>query len=324
MRTINEDIKKNSFQKVYLIYGEEGYLKQQYKNKIRQAVCGDDTMNYSYFEGKGIRVEDVISIADTMPFFAEKRLVTIENSEFFKSANDKMTEYVEHLPDTLILVFVEEEVDKRNKLFKKVKEFGYVSEMTGQTPATLSKWVAGLIGKEGKKITRQTLDYFLAAAGTDMNHISTELEKLLSYVGTREEITVEDINEVCSVLTVAKIFDMVDAMGNKNRSKTFSCYYDMVEVKEPPMRILYMLSRQFRIILQTKELAAKGVSSKEIATKLALAPFVVNKALKQAEKFKTKDIKKALEDCLLVEEDVKNGKMEDKIGVELILTAYSK
>lgn len=323
MRNISQDIKNQTFHRIYLLYGEEGYLRKQYKERLKQGICGDDTMNYSYFEGKGRKPEEIISMADTMPFFAEKRLVVVENSGFFKAADEKMLKYLPEVPESTVLVFVEEETDKRGKMFKKVKELGYVCELAEQTVPTLEKWAAGILGTAGKKITRETLDYFLAATGTDMNHISTELEKLISYAGEREVITVEDVNEICSVMTVSKIFDMIDAMGNKNRAGALRLYYDMIEVKEPPMRILYMLSRQFHIMLEVGELKRNGMNSKDIASKLGLAPFVVNKALKQTEKFKAGDIKNALRECLQTEEDVKNGRIEDKTGVELVLIRYS-
>jgi len=323
LRKINQDIKNQSFQNIYLLYGEEGYLKKQYKERLKAAVCGEDTMNYAYFEGKNVDVNEIISIADTMPFFADKRLVVIENSGFFKKADEKMLEYLSRLPESTVLVFAEAETDKRGKMFKKVKELGYVCEMAVQTPATLGKWAAGILQREGKKVTKETLDYFLAAVGTDMNTISNELEKLISYTAGREAVTKEDIDRVCSMLAVSKIFDMVDAMGNKNRVKALEFYYDMIEVREPPMRILYMLSRQFRIILQAKELHKNGMDRKAIAEKLALAPFVVNKALRQSEKFREEDIKEALEECLHIEEDIKNGRLGDKTGLEMILIKYA-
>ncbi|MDE7307610.1 MAG: DNA polymerase III subunit delta [Lachnospiraceae bacterium] len=323
MRKINQDIKNQTFQNIYLLYGEEAYLKKQYKDRLKAAVCGEDTMNYAYFEGKNTDVNEIISIADTMPFFAEKRLVVIENSGFFKKADEKIVEYLSHVSESTILVFVEEETDKRGKMFKKVKELGYVCELAVQTLATLGKWIVGILNQEGKKITKQTLDYFLSVSGTDMNIISNELEKLISYTMGREEITQKDISEVCSVLAVSKIFDMVDAMGNKNRARALEFYYDMIEVREPPMRILYMLSRQFRMILEAKELFKNGMDRKAIAEKLALAPFIVNKVLNQSEKFRREDIKRALEECLCMEEDIKNGRMEDKTGVEMILIKYS-
>jgi DNA polymerase-3 subunit delta len=323
MRNINEDIKNHQFKKIYLLYGEEGYLKKQYRDRLKKAVCGEDTMNYAYFEGKGINVNEVIAMADTMPFFAEQRLVVVENSGFFKNTNEKLSEYIGQIPDSTVMVFVEEETDKRSKLFKKAKETGYVCEMAKQTPAILSKWALQIVHQAGKSITSDTMDYFLAAAGNDMNHISMELEKLITYTMDRDVITKEDINEICTVLTVSKIFDMIDAMGSKNRKKALDLYYDMIEVKEPPMRILYMLSRQFNLMLQAKELREHGVGAKELAAKMGVAPFVANKALHQSEKFHGTLIKQALTECLKVEEDVKNGRLEDKIAVELILIRYA-
>ena len=90
MRKINQDIKNQIFQNIYLLYGEEAYLKKQYKDRLKAAVCGEDTMNYAYFEGKNTDVNEIISIADTMPFFAEKRLVVIENSGFLKRQMKKL------------------------------------------------------------------------------------------------------------------------------------------------------------------------------------------------------------------------------------------
>ncbi len=323
MRNINQDIKDQTYKRIYLLYGDEAYLRRQYKDRLKQGICGDDTMNYSYLEGKSAKAEEIMAMLDTMPFFADRRLVVIENSGFFKSANEKLLEYLPQIPDTAVAVFVEEEIDKRSKMFKKVKELGYICELSQQKPAVLEKWINGLLKAEGKKMNGPALDYFLAVCGNDMNHISSELEKLISYTGDREIITIDDMNEICSTVTVSKIFDMIDAMGNKNRTKTLSLYYDMIEVKEPPMRILYMLSRQFNIMLGAGELAAGGMNAKEIAAKMGLAPFVVNKALGQTGKFKSSDLKNALRECIGVEEDVKNGKMEDKIGVEMILVKYA-
>ena len=90
MQTINEDIKNGTFKPVYLLYGEEAFLKQSYKKKLRAAISGDDTMNYNYFEGKGLDVNELISLADTMPFFSERRLILIEDSGFFKTSSEAL------------------------------------------------------------------------------------------------------------------------------------------------------------------------------------------------------------------------------------------
>ncbi len=324
MRVIGEDIKKNEFKKVYLLYGEEAYLRKQYRDRLRQAIVGDDTMNYSYFEGKSANVNSIIEMSETLPFFVDKRLIIVENSGFFKSANDVLCEYITNIPETTIIVFVEEEVDKRGKLYKRVKEQGYETEMGVQTSAVLEKWVLNILNENNKKITKETMEYFISAVGNDMTNLAGELEKLICYCMDKEVILVEDIHEICTEQISSKIFDMIDALGGKNQKKTLDIYYDLISTKEPPMRILFMLARQFNIMLQVAELTKMGMNQKDIASKAGLQPFIVGKTMRQNANFKKSDLVSALRECIEIETDIKSGNMDEKIGVEMLLIKYSR
>lgn len=323
MRTINEDIKAGKYKRVYLLYGEEDYLKKQYKDKLREAITLGDTMNYGYFEGKGIDVNSLIEMSETMPFFADYRLVVVENSGFFKGANERMAEYVEKIPESTVMVFVESEVDKRGKLYKRVKEKGHECEMTVQTPAVLEKWILGILGREGKRITKEAIDYFLSISGSDMTNIYGELEKLICYCMDKEAIDIPDIKEVTTEQISAKIFDMIDALGYKNQKRTLEIYYDLINTKEPPMRILFMLTRQFNIMLQVKELKEQGMGQKDIASRLSVQPFIVGKAMKQTGNFKGSVLREAIGEAVDMEKNIKSGNMDEKMGVEMLLIKYS-
>lgn len=85
MQTLNQDIKNGSFRPVYLLYGDETFLVRSYKNRLKEAIAGDDTMNFNYFEGKGLDLREIISLADTMPFFSDRRLILVEDSGCFKT-----------------------------------------------------------------------------------------------------------------------------------------------------------------------------------------------------------------------------------------------
>lgn len=323
MKVINQHIKNNEFQSVYLIYGEEEYLKKQYRDKLHKAITGEDTMNYSYFEGDKVSVKEVIDIGNTLPFFAEKRLVVVENSGFFKSSQEELADFIRNLPDYLIVVFVEKEVDKRNKVYKAVNDTGYVCEMKQQTTAVLVQWITGILKAEGKVIDRPAVDLLLAKTGAGMDTIRAELEKLICYCMDREEITVADVEAVCTTQTVSRIFDMITAIATKKQKQALELYYDLLTLKEPPMRILYLLSRQFNGILQVKESLAMGNSNAQIAKEMGVAPFIVGKYASQAKYFESSQIKQALLDFADVEECVKTGKLEDKLGVELMIVKYS-
>ena len=298
MQTLNQDIKDRTFKPMYLLYGEEAFLRNSYKNKLREAIIGDDTMNFAYFEGKGLDVDELIRLADTMPFFAERRLIIVEDSGFFKTASEPLVRYLPDMPDTTCLLFVESEVDKRSKLFKKVKELGYAAEMTRQNAAQLSRWAGGILAKEGRKITSRTMELFLSMTGDDMENIRMELEKLISYTMGRDVITDEDVRAICTVQVTNRIFDMVSAIVTRQTRKAMDLYEDLLALKEPPMRILFLIARQFNQLLQVKELMGKGLDKGTIASKLKMQPFVVGKVMPQARQFSREEILSYVNTCV--------------------------
>lgn len=320
MQTLTQDIKNHSFKPVYLLFGEEAFLRNSYKNQMKTAITAGDTMNFNQFEGKGIDVQEVISLAETMPFFAEKRLILVENSGLFKSAPDEILTYLPQIPETTCLIFVESEVDKRSKMFKKVKELGYTVEMKRQDLTQLARWAGTLLSREGKKITGNTMELFLHMIGDDMENIRMELEKLISYTMGREVITDEDVEAICTVRITNKIFDMVTAIVNRQTKKAMELYEDLLTLKEPPMRILFLIARQFNQILQVKELMGKGMDKGSIASKLKIPPFAAGKIMPQSRTFTREQILSYVNLCVDAEEAVKTGKLNDRMAVELLLT----
>ena len=320
MQTLNQDIKTGEFKQIYLLYGEEAFLKNSYKNRLKEAIIGDDTMNFARFEGKGLDVDELIRLADTMPFFAERRLSLVEDSGFFKSASDALVQYLPSMPDTTILLFVETEVDKRNRLYKKVKDMGYAAELNRQDSAQLARWAGGILTREQKKITKHTMELFLSMAGDDMENIRMELEKLISYTLGREVITDEDVLAVCTVQVTNRIFEMVSAIVNRQPRKAMDLYEDLLTLKEPPMRILFLIARQFNQLLQVKDLMGKGMDKGTIASKLKMQPFVVGKTMPQARQFGREQILSYVEFCVETEEAVKSGRLQDRLAVELLIT----
>ena len=250
MKSLQEDIKNQEFKKVYLLCGEEDYLKKQYKEKLKNALVPDgDTMNFSIFEGKKTEPRAVIDLGETMPFFAERRVIFLEDTGFFKNQCQDLPEYLGELPDYLCMVFVESEVDKRSRMYKAVKKYGRIVEFGQQDSNTLMRWVLGILNREGRKITRNDMELFLTKTGTDMGNIERELEKLLCYTMGREVITKADIEAVCTTQISNHIFEMIRAVTEKNQKKALDLYYDLLSLKEPPMRILFLLARQFNLIM---------------------------------------------------------------------------
>lgn len=320
MQTINEDIKSGQYKTVYLLFGEESFLKQSYKKKLKEAIAGDDTMNYNYFEGKGLDVNELISLADTMPFFSDRRLIVVEDSGFFKTSADALTDYLPSIPDTTCIVFVEDAVDKRNRLFKKVKELGHAAEMKRQDSAQLARWAGTILAQNGRKITNATMNLFLERTGDDMENIRMELEKLISYTMGADVVTSEDVEAVTTVQVTNKIFDMVNAIVTRKTRLAMDLYEDLLTLKEPPMRILFLIARQFNQLLLVKELTVKGTDRGTIASKLKIPPFVAGKVSAQAGAFTKEQILNCVTGCVEAEEAVKTGRLNDRMAVELLIT----
>lgn len=323
MQRLIQDMKTGELNHLYLLYGEEAYLRKQYKDKLKAAIIGDDTMNYHYYEGKSIEVGKVIDQAETLPFFAEKRLIVIENSGFLKSGGEQLAEYLAASSDTTYFLLVETEIDKRSKLYKTVQNKGCAVEFAIQDESTLKRWILGMIKRENKKISEAALNYLLLMTGTDMENIQKETEKLFCYCLNKEEISQQDIEEICTKRINNHIFDMVNAIADKKQKRALELYYELLALKEPPMRILFLISRQYNILLQVKELTQKRYPNKVIGEKIGLPGFIAGKYVTQAAGFKLEEIRYALEACVAAEEAIKTGQMNDTMSIELLIVQFS-
>lgn len=320
MRQIAEDIKQNNFKQIYLLYGEERYLRRQYRQKLQTALCSDgDTMNVHFYSGKDIPVGEIIDLAETLPFLAERRVIFISDSGLFKSGGEKLAEYLASPCESTYFVFTESEVDKRSKLFKTVQSKGYAADFTVQDENTLKRWIAGTLGRDGKKITGNTVQLIISKTGTDMDNIQMELEKLICYCMDRDVVTDADVEAVCTTRISNHIFDMINAIADRKQKAALELYYDLLALKEPPMRILFLIARQCNMLLQAKEMKLKGHDNRTIGSKLGVPPFIAQKVLNQASKFKTSTLRRAVQQCVEAETAVKTGRMNDMMSVEILI-----
>lgn len=324
MKTIDEDIKTGQFKQMYLLYGTESYLKKQYKDKLKNALAmPDDNMNFTAFEGKNSNPKEIIDLAETLPFFAERRVILIEDSGFFKNSCEDLAEYLSEVAPATYFIFVEEEVDKRSKMYKAVKKQGSIVEFVAQSEELLTRWILGRLKKEGKNITGSVMQQFLSKTGTDMGNIDRELEKLICYTLGRDVITAEDVEAVVTEQTTNKIFDMVNAIAEHNQKKALDLYYDLLTLKEPPMRIMFLITRQFQILLNIRDMSARGLDNQTMAKVAGVPPFAVKRNVTQAKGFTMTQLKQALRDGVELEESVKTGQMNDQMAVELFIMKYS-
>lgn len=333
MKQIQKDIKEHNIGKLYLLYGEEDYLRKKFRDDLKMAVIGEEpSMNYAYYEGKGVSAEEVIAFADTMPFLAEKRMVIVENCNLNTEGNDDWIKYLENISDTCCVVLVEKSMDKRSRVYKKCKEHGYVVDLDLQKGTALLSWIKRWLVDNQCAMDDDTLRYFLERVSNHMNVIETELEKLRSYKmnptleygpGHLENeiiITRDDVEELTTETIENKIFQMIEAAAQGDQKVAFELYYDLLSLKEAPMKILILLTRQINALLVIKDGQRLGQESGEVAKAAGVPPFAVKKNAYAAKSISYAKLKECLAFGVQMEEDIKRGRIKDTMAVELLLT----
>lgn len=327
MKEIKRQIKERSFYKVYLLTGDENYLLMQAKQMLKAAMIKEgDEMNCTLFEDSKVNMQQLGELAMTYPFFSEKRLLVLDRTGILKSGKEALIEIMEHLPETTCMVICEPEIDKRSKAYKWIKKNGYIAEFLkkNQTEKVLLRWVATLLSKEKKKIRESDAGYFLERVGDDMFQIKNETEKLISYVGERTEIVREDIEAIASGEIQNKIFDMVSAIARGDKTQALDYYNDLILLKEPPMHILFLIIRQYRILLMICNMRQRHKPDKEIAQAAGIPTFAIRKNESQLRGYNLHLLENCILQCIEMEEQIKTGKIGDQMAVELLIVGLSE
>ena len=322
MENIRQDIKDGTLKRVYLLFGTEDYLIRQYKNML-YAAAGQDSMNCMKADGKDISLGAVTDFALTMPFFAKYRTVLLSDTGLFSAASEGWSELIESLPDTAVVIFAEQKVDKRNKLYKTVQKVGYACELNTPDERTLKKWIGGILKKEGLGISESVCEEFLLRTGQDMENIKNQLEKLISYCRGSAGVTYDDVNAVCSVVPQSQVFKMIEAAAEGRTQEALAYYYDLLALREPSMRILYLIGRHINQLLITRRMISEGQGQSSVASELGIMPFAAGKLMRQARSYTQDELLGLLKMCVANEEAVKTGNMDEKIAVETALIKCS-
>lgn len=335
---LKEDLKNNKIGNLYLFYGPEEYLKKYYLSSIEKSLLSEDmkTLNRIQLEGK-IDLGNLKDHCETMPVFSEKKVVIVKNSGFFKpkkksgdgegkakGSQEELASYLQNVPEYTCMIFYEEEIDKRIKLVDTIKKNGLLVEFAFQKPAELVKWVSKALKSYKKDIDPMTASLLVENSENGMTEILNEISKLVLYTGERSSITRDDIEKVCTKSVKSRIFDLTDAVAEKNTAKALRLLEDMVVLKEPLPKILFMITRQFRQVLEMKLLKNEGLRPDAVASKMGVTPYAAGKILRYTGVFSVDELKRVIKESLELDVAVKTGKIRDRIAAELLITMFSK
>lgn len=325
-RVISDLIKANEKKRIYLLYGEESYLVQQNKNNLMKYLTSDmmDDMNVNRYQGPDVNVEQMIEMAETLPFFADYRVILVENSGWFAEGNSVLEEYLKKMSDSTIFVFVEQKVDGRKTIVSAVKELGVAVNYLYQEEEILLAWIKKKANDAGLSITPGIAKLLIGRVGNQMQRLSMELEKVISYCLGKSEITAKDLDDICTDTIEDRIFEMVEAVSLKNRKRVMSLYKDLLLLKEAPAKILAIINTEYARMLSIKSMADKGMNEAAIASALSMAPFMVSKRMPTVRKYQLNDIKNCLNKGIQADYSYKAGKITDRMAIEILLVELTE
>lgn len=329
---IARQIQQGEVAPIYVFYGTETFLMQEMVAFMARNLIPEESREFNYvsYDLREIPIQQVIQDAETFPFMSDRKLVVANYAYFLTGARvkngidhdpDVLLQYTENPPpeSILVLTIAQQKLDERKKVVKQLKKKGVMVAFDPLQGVELEKWLMKRAARYGSRLHPEAAAEMVMMAGTHLQMLDQELQKLSLYRGTGEEITVDDVQTMVSRSLEQDIFSLIDRIARVNIEEAFRILYDLLKNKEEPIKILSLIARQFRIILQVKILSEKGYSEKQMASQLQLHPYVVKIAYQQGRHMKETVLRRVLQ--VLAEEDVrmKTGQTDKVLALEMFL-----
>ena len=323
---LENDLKNQKLHSIYVFYGEEKYLQQEYLKKIKK-IFGELLLGINYIILDENSIDSLISDIETISFGYDKKLIVIKNSNLFKRDSksimkDKFKQYIQENIDVInescVIVFIEDTVHKMD-FYKNVEKVARVIEFKELRANDIQKRLKKICSLYKVNVSDADLLYLIEVSGSKMQDLINEIRKLIEFAGEGGTITREDIDKLAIKDLQAVIFDLTDYLGVKNTEKALLVLDNLVYNKEPLQKIIITLYNHFKKIYFTK-LALD--ERKDIAVVLDLKPnqiFLINKYKKQAEYFNVEEIEQLLKELIKVDYESKNGLIDLEIGLKTVL-----
>lgn len=302
------------------------FLKDGFKKKYDPAG-----LNMVTLEADKLTIGDFHKHLTAQGLLVKKRMIIIDNlasQAKEKKFQKELKEYLESqsLPEDNIIIFVEEEAVKERRkktttlsplaaYFSKNGKPEHYQSLTGYD---LNKWVDETIKKRGGKIDRRAAELLISLVGNDLWHLSAEIDKLIAFRNGKL-IIAEDIQELVKAKFDTDIFKLTDALSQKSQNLALKLLHDQLSSGAHELYLLTMLIRQFKILLQVKEVAAQEKNYYTVASRLGIHPFVATKALTQVKNFSLAELKKIYQKLLGVDLKIKTSSQAPKTLLDLLI-----
>lgn len=335
-RAAVKHISAGNHKPIYVCLGTERYLMNQFvEYAVKQFISAEERdFAVSHYDLRETSIEACIEDAETLPFMAGKKLIVADHAALLTASRDKqkvehnlnrLADYIKEPASFTIMIFIVEadKLDERKKVVKQLKKKDAVVLFPAMDSGTLRQWVMKQASQHSCELKETAANALIMNAGTNLQHLAAELEKLSLYAGEERAIT-EDMIEQLTVRTVEQnIFMLVEEIVRQNISRALSIYQELLNRREEPIKILMLIARQFRIILQVKEMSKHGYTNRQMAGQLGLHPYAVKVASDQARSYSVQQLNWMMDKLAETDYQMKTGRIDKKLAIELAVMELS-
>ncbi len=318
-------LKKINLKPVYLIYGEDNYLIDNYIEEFLKKIPDSHTVYLD--DGEEDFLKKLNKSITTIPLMSNKRVIISNCNKYFTAAqkNDKLLRKIlNKLNDQVVLlIIVKGKINKRLGVVNDIKKAGKLINLKPPRYKQLDKWIRERFKEQGKTIDSKSLKLLEHLFNNQLQRLDSEIEKICVYNINKKNLNYNDIKDVVSkdrMLADNVIFSFVDALCMRQKKKALILLKEMLKDGEVPLRILANIVWQMKLLIQVKELKEKGNNIKGIAKTLKQHPYPVEKAFKKCENFTEEELEIILEKLLQANVDIVSGKYNNpKISLEMMI-----
>ncbi|WP_159883772.1 DNA polymerase III subunit delta [Paenibacillus puerhi] len=327
-----KQIAKGQVAPVYIAYGSESYLIQELVHRLTDKLIPEDQRAFAVgrYDLAETSIDAVLEEAETLPFLAERKLVVASGAAFLTGAKDtgkvehnldRLAAYLKSPADFTVLVLTvdAEKLDERKKIVKALKEADALIPCGMLGEAELIQWVQQQAGKAGFSFAPGAVEQLIQFTGTSLQALVKEIEKCYLYIGAGGTITGADLDQLVTKTVEQDIFQMVEHIVQMRMEQAFTMLAELLRRKEEPIKIVILIARQFRIMLQVKDLMQQGYSQQQVASQIGLHPYAVKIAAGHAGRFEAKQLMLILQQLGELDYQMKSGKIDKVLGLEMFL-----
>jgi len=311
---------------IIFLYGQDNFRSQEKLNKIIRRFKEYDKsgFNLELFDGEDLEFGCFKNSLISSSFFGSKKLIIIKNLLTKGSADllEKINEYGSQWDrldrkDKIIVFWEKGEPDKRTKLFKLLKRIGKCQEFRPLENYQINNWIEKEVKRKKSSISPEAQKKLVAFIGSNLWQMKNEIDKLVFYKLGKIESNDVDLLVVSSI--TSNVFNIVDALGNKNQKKALKFLHEQLEKGENAIYLFSMIVYQFRNLIKIKSVGIKYRQISDLAKIVGLHPYVVQKTVAQTKKFSLSELKEKYQKLLDLDLAIKIGKMEPITALDLFV-----